>query len=72
MDAIAAKYLKVQRWRRISSANWQKKNRDKHNEMIRKYYNKRKTDTEYMNHRNARARLNYRLRKEKKKQEAQK
>ena len=61
---IEEKYHKVVEWRKRSCTNWRQKNREKHNEITRNYYNKRKDEPEYMEHKRAKARASYKRRKE--------
>ena len=61
---IEEKYLKVVEWRKRSCTNWRQKNREKHNEITRNYYNKRKDESEYMENKRTKARASYKRRQE--------
>ena len=68
-ESIIAKYQKIQQWRKKATYNWRKKNVEKHNEIVRNYYNKNKNNTDFMDRIRTNARANYKRRKERKIQE---
>jgi len=68
-ESILAKYQKIQQWRKKATYNWRKKNVEKHNEIVRNYYNNHKNNTDFMDRIRTNARANYKRRKERKLQE---
>lgn len=64
MIELEKKYNKVLECRNECCKNWWTKNRDKHNTYVRNYYNKNKTDADFMEKLRERSRINYQKKKE--------
>jgi len=61
---LKKKYQKVLECRNKSCKNWRTKNPEKHSAYVRNYYNKNKTDADFMQNLRERSRVNYQKKKD--------